>query len=95
MMTEYDFYNNLYDDFLETRNDENNKVLWKMYKILELMKITDKKDSSEFMENGLRMIMLLFNKYDINSCDLSSYDLMETVPDKKEKLLFILKEEFT
>ena len=95
MMAECDFYMNLYDDFIKTRDDENDKILWKMYKILDLMKVTNQEDPNGFMENGLRMIMLLFNKYDINSCDLSSYDLIETVPDKKEKLLFILKEEFT
>ena len=94
-MAECDFYMNLYDDFIKTRNDEDQKILWKMHKILDLMNITTENDTSQFMENGLRMIMLLFNKYDINSCDLSSKDLIETVHDKKEKLLFILKEEFT
>ena len=95
MMAECDFYMNLYDDFIKTSDDEDQKILWKMHKILDLMNITSEKDPSGFMENGLRMIMLLFNTYDINSCDLSSYDLIETAPDKKEKLLFILKGEFT
>ncbi len=94
-MAECDFYMNLYDDFIKTSDDEDQKILWKMHKILDLMNITSEKDPSGFMENGLRMIMLLFNTYDINSCDLSSYDLIETAPDKKEKLLFILKGEFT
>ena len=94
MMAECDFYMNLYDDFIKTENDENEKILWKMYKILDLMKATDGNDPDGFMENGLRMIMLLFNYYNINSCDLSSFDLNETSPDKKEELRFILKTEF-
>lgn len=94
-MPEYDFYINLYDDFINTRNDEDQKILWKLHKILDLMKITSENDPTGFMENGLRMIMLLFNKYDITSCDLSGNDLFETFPDKKEELLFILKDEFT
>ena len=95
MMAECDFYMNLYDDFIKTRNDENDKILWKMYKILDLMKATNEKDPNGFMENGLRMIMLLYNKFEIDSYDLSSHDLIETLPDKKEELIFILKEEFT
>ena len=94
-MAEYDFYINLYDDFIKTRNDENNRVLWKMYKILDLMKVTSENEPDGFMENGLRMIMLLFNKFKIDSCDLNSHDLIETFPEKKEELIFILKEEFT
>ena len=95
MMAECEFYMNLYDDFIKTRDDENDKVLWKMHKILDLMKVTDEKDPDGFMENGLRMIMLLFNNYNINSCDLNSLDLMETSSDKKEELIYILKKEFT
>ena len=52
-MTECDFYSNLYDDFLETRNDENEKILWKTHKIIDLMKITSEKDTSGVMEKGL------------------------------------------
>jgi len=95
MLAECDFYTNLYDDFIKTRNDENEKILWKMYKILDLMKITNQNDPNGFMENGLRMIMLLYNNYNINSCDLNSFDLIETSSDKKEELIYILKEEFT
>lgn len=94
MIAEYDFYMTLYDDFIKTKNDEKNKVLWKTYKILDLMKITNENDSNGLMENGLRMIMLLFKNYEINSYELSSYDLSETSTDKKEELQFILKTEF-
>jgi hypothetical protein len=95
MMAECDFYINLYDDFIKTKNDENDKILWKMYKILDLMNITNENDPNGFMENGLRMIMLLFNNCNVSSCDLSSFDLNETSSNKKEELLFLLKTEFT
>ncbi len=94
MMTECDFYNNLYDDFLDTRNEENDKILWKMYEIIDLMKVTDEKDDSGFMENGLRMIMLLFNRFKMDSCDLCSFDLIETPFNEKEELMLILQKEF-
>ena len=63
LMTESDFYMNLYEDFIETGNDENDKILWKTYKIIDLMKISNITDTSGFMENGLRMIMLLFKHF--------------------------------
>ena len=95
MMSECDFYNNLYDDFLETRNDENEKILWKTHKIIDLMKITTEKDTSVFMENGLRMIMLLFKQFRLDSCDLCSIDLFDTPLNEKEESILILQKEFT
>ena len=65
LINEYDFYVNIYDDFIGTRNDENDKILWKMNKIIDLMKITDGKDTNGFMENSLRMVMLLFKYFKI------------------------------
>lgn len=93
-MTECDFYNNLYDDFLETKNNENDKILWKMYKIIELMKNTDEKDPNGFMENGLRMIMLLFARFKMDSCDLYSNDLIDTPLNEKDEIKLILHKEF-
>jgi len=95
MMPECNFYMNIYDDFIKTQDNENDKILWKMHKILDLMKVTGEKDSSGLMENGLRMIMLLYKNFRLNSCDLESIHLNETSPDKKEELYYILKTEFT
>ncbi|MHA1239893.1 MAG: hypothetical protein ACTSQU_03770 [Promethearchaeota archaeon] len=95
MMTECDFYSNLYDDYIETRNDENERFLWKTRKIVDLMKITHEKDTSGFMENGLRMIMLLFKHFKLSSCDICSYDLFDTPFNEKEELRLILQKEFT
>ncbi|GAH33993.1 unnamed protein product [marine sediment metagenome] len=95
MMSECDFYTNLYDDYIETRNDENERFLWKTRKIIDLMKVTTEKDTNGFMENGLRMIMLLFKQFRINSCDLCSIDLIDTPFNEKEELILILQAEFT
>ena len=83
------------DDFIGTGNDENNRILWKTRKIIDLMKITNEKDTNGFIENSLRMIMLLFNYFKINSCDLCSFDLFDTPFNEKEDLMNILQEEFT
>ncbi len=94
-MSECDFYTNLYDDYIETRNDENERFLWKTRKIIDLMKVTTEKDTDGFMENGLRMIMLLFKQFRINSCDLCSIDLIDTPFNEKEDIMLILHDEFT
>ena len=94
-MAECDFYMNLYDDYIETRNDENERFLWKTRKIIDLMKVTTEKDADGFMENGLRMIMLLFKNFKISSCDLCSNDLFDTPFNEKEELRLILQKEFT
>ena len=94
-MTECDFYNNLYDDFVETRNEENDKILWKMHKIIDLVNLTGDEDPSGLMENGLRMIMLLFNHFVMDSCDLCSIDLFDTTLHEKEEVRLILHKEFT
>ena len=94
-MSECDFYTNLYDDYIETRNDENERFLWKTRKIIDLMKVTTEKDANGFMENGLRMIMLLFKHFTISPCDLCSIDLIDTPFNEKEELILILQAEFT
>lgn len=95
MMAECDFYMNIYDDFIKTQNNENDKILWKTQKILKLMKLTKANDPNGFIENGLRMIMLLYKNFQMNSYDLCSFDLSETTPNEKEELQHILKTEFT
>ena len=95
MMAECDFYINLFDDFVKTQDNEIDKILWKTHKIVDLMNFADEKDMTGFMENALRMIMLLYRNFRLNSCDLSSIDLNETSPDKKKELQVILKTEFT
>ena len=95
MISEYDFYVNIYDDFIDTRNDENERILWKTHKIIDLMKITDGKDTNGFMENSLRMIMLLFKYFKITSCDLCSFDLFDTPFNEREELMLTLQREFT
>ena len=94
IVCECDLYTNIFDDFLQAENDENQKVMWKMHTIIDLMKITDGQDDKGLMENALRLIMLLFNQYTMTPCELEvNYFINETF-DEKEELITILKEEF-
>jgi len=91
---ECDFYMNIFNDFLLAKNDENEKIMWKMRTIIDLMKVTDGQEDNGFMENSLRMIMLLFNHYIMTPCELQRNYFVNTPFDEKEELITILKEEF-
>jgi len=58
------------------------------------MEITDGQDDNGFMENALRMIMLLFNHYNMTPCELERNYFVNAPFDEKEELITILKEEF-
>ena len=91
---ECDFYMNIFDDLLLAKNDENQKIMWKMRTIIDLMKITDGQYDNGFMENALRMIMLLFNNYKMTPCELERNYFVNTQFDAKEELRTVLIEEF-
>ena len=94
VVSEFDFYMNIFDDFLLAKNDENQKIMWKMHTIIDLMKITSGKDDNGFMENALRMIMLIFNQYNMSSCEIESNYFVNSTFDEKEEIITLLKEEF-
>ncbi len=94
MISEYDFYMNLYDDFIKTNNFKNDKILWKMNSIIKLMQLTEGSEEGEFCESGLRMIMVLFNSYQFDSCDIKSKDFDNSSIHQKEIVVQILREEF-
>ena len=91
---ECDFYMNIFNDFLLAKNDENQKLMWKMRTIIDLMKTTDGQDDNGFMENALRMIMLLFNHYIMTPCELERNYFVNAPFDEKEELITVLKKEF-
>ncbi|MFW9947630.1 MAG: hypothetical protein ACFFDX_12470 [Candidatus Odinarchaeota archaeon] len=94
MISEYEFYMNLYDGFIKTNNIENDKILWKMNSIIKLMKLTEERDTEEFCESGLRMIMAFFKSYQFDSCDIKSKDFDNSSIYQKKILMSILREEF-
>jgi hypothetical protein len=94
MISEYDFYMNLYDEFIETRDQENEKILWKTNSIIKLMKFTEGNEEGEFCENALRMIMVLFKHFSFSPYELSSYNFDNKSNQDKDIITPILKQEF-
>jgi hypothetical protein len=64
MMMESSFYINIFDEFLDTEDDPQKKLMWELKSIINLMQKAKGLDD-DFCENGLRMILTLFNDYKI------------------------------
>ncbi len=69
MMTENQFYISLFDEFMINSADPEKKIMWKLNSIIRLMNMT-KNYESDFCENALRMIMILFNEFEFESWEL-------------------------
>lgn len=95
MITEIDFYLSLFDEFLIVQNNDQEKIFWKLNAIIKLMQTAETlKGDGDFCENGLRMIMSLFNNYTSNSYEFNSKKFNPTSEIEKEIVLPILKHEF-
>lgn len=92
-MADIDFYLSLFDEFLKTNNHKNKKILWKLHSIVKIMEHTSQKENL-VCENGLRMIMTLFNSFQFDSCDIESNYYDNSSVHQKDIVLPILKEEF-
>jgi hypothetical protein len=71
-MTENEFYINLFDDFLSTCDNPDEKIMWKLRSIIKLMD-KSKNINGDFCENGLRMIMSLFDDYEIEPWEIDFF----------------------
>lgn len=93
-MSECGFYINTFDEFIKTNNNENEKALWKMKAIVELMKLTKENDQGDLCENGLRMIMLLHNNFVIYPFDINTSCVSKETIVNDNEFVSILKSEF-
>jgi len=69
MIIENQFYISLFDEFMINSADPEKKIMWKLNSIIRLMNMT-KNYESDFCENALRMIMILFNEFEFESWEL-------------------------
>ena len=69
MMAESSFYISIFDEFLHTEDDPQKKFMWELKSIINLMQKTKGLDD-DFCENGLRMILTLFNDYKIEPWEI-------------------------
>ena len=94
MMSELDCYGNIFDDFLKTEGKEKEKILWKSFYIIKLMNKMKKVHSNPFfIENALRMIIVLFKNYEIDPCEIDDQSKPISECENKSEIKKILFEE--
>ena len=93
MITECDIYIDIFNEFLKTQNNENEKALWKMKTILNLMRLTKNSDQRELCENGLRMIIILYNNYTVYPFEINPSCLSDPSLPNSSEFVSILKSE--
>jgi hypothetical protein len=94
MNEELEFLVSIYDGFLNTKNDETKKFLWKLNTITNTMKFSNDQTNDGFCENVLRMIMTLFHNYIIDESEIEGKSKSEPSFDDRDMILPILIEEF-
>jgi len=63
------FYIDIFDEYLHTEDDPQKKFMWVLKSIIDLMQKAKGLDD-DFCENGLRMILTLFNDYKIEPWEI-------------------------
>ena len=86
MMVENQFYMSLFDDYLINSTDPEKKIMWKLNSIIRLMNMT-KDYESDFCENALRMIMILYDEFEFEPWELDS-DKPTDIPEN-DKNMFV------
>jgi len=84
MIIENQFYISLFDEFMINSADPEKKIMWKLNSIIRLMNMTENYES-DFCENALRMIMILFNEFEFESWELVK-DKQSVIPENERGL---------
>ena len=84
MTTENQFYISLFDEYMNNSTDPEKKIMWKLNLIIRLMNMTDNYES-DFCENALRMIIVLFNEVEFESWELDNGKPMD-IPENDKNL---------
>ena len=92
MMTENQFYLSLFDDYKINSDNPEKKIMWKLNAIIKLMNLT-KDYESDFCENALRMIMILFNEIEFEPWELEDNEPRNVTENDKGLLNQILFDE--
>ncbi len=99
MISEVEFFTEIFEDFLTLDNNIYENELWRSQSIIKLMKASNEMACKEIVEEGLKIIVNLskfkecgdlWDTYEINS-----YPINELVESEKTLLESILKAEFT
>lgn len=82
MLKESEFYDQLFESYNSLQNKSNTIELWKIHQINELMNTFHDKNNSGIVQNGLIVIMAIFDgnlkdTYFLKSTNIKNLDDME------------------
>ncbi|MFX0037582.1 MAG: hypothetical protein ACFE9I_18330 [Candidatus Hermodarchaeota archaeon] len=98
MISEVEFFHEIFEDFLRLDNKFYEDELWKYNSIVKLMDISDDFENKTFIEEGLKVIIDLCKFKECGDLrdfyDVESYPVDELAESEKTLLESILKAEF-
>ena len=93
MSNEGEFYNQLFESYNSLHNESNKIETWKMHQINELMTTFNDKNNSQIVQNGLIVIMAIFDENLKDSFYLKSKNVKNLNDLEKKALKTILSDE--
>ena len=93
MSNEGEFYNQLFESYNSLHNESNKIETWKMHQINELMTTFNDKNNSHIVQNGLIVIMAIFDENLKDSFYLKSKNVKNLNDQEKKAVKTILSDE--
>ena len=98
MISETEFFHEIFENFLCLENQVNDNELWRSNSIIRLMQISCEIADTKVIEEGLKIILNLSKFHEngslIDLYEFESYSLNELIEPEKRILKSILKAEF-
>jgi len=98
LISEIEFFNEIFEDFICIENQVYKNKLWKSNSIIRLMQISCEIEDTKIIEDGLKIILNLSKFQEggslVDSYESESYSVNELIEPEKKILESILKAEF-
>jgi len=98
LITEAEFYDDIFEDFIHLNNSIQENELWKSKSLIKLLNISNEKENNNILEDGIKIILNLCNfkesGYLLDSYESESYRINELLEFEKKIVESILKNEF-
>ena len=99
MISETEFYSDIFEEFIDLDNLYQENELWKSNSIIKLMQISNGDDTKNVIEKGLKIILNLCNFKEcgkiLDSYEIESFDIRDLIEPEKRVFDSILVAEFT
>lgn len=97
-MSEVEFFNEIFEDFLCRDNRRYENELWKSHSIIKLMRNSSEFEDKIFVAEGLKIIINLCRFKEcgdlLDSYEIESFPINQLIESEKNLLNLILEQEF-